>query len=382
MKWNIFAKRTGTICLLSYFLIVVCSCVKNETEPITLRPSQHISIPIISSVPPSTFCIRYLETDDDELVYYLDRDRNRIIIYSIRTLDKVKELKFLNEGDQGVGTITGFSILSQDSIILSSLGKPWFYLINENGIIIQKIDFRWDNDSQEAVYTPLSSKHNSEVYKYKDNLYFLQQLYQATTLARNYKVVAEYNLSNRRGVLTDFYFPKDYFDNGRLLDVASLAFDGQDKLVYSLRGSHYLYVYNVNTKLTNKVEAVSEYLDDFKIVEGNSPLDYFEYIVKNGGYESIIFDKYRNLFYRIVRLKPNDLSTIKKNELQNAVDFPDRFSIIVFDKDLIKMSETVLDGNYYNIYNFFVGKEGLYISNNNPSNPNYDEDMLQFEVLK
>ena len=58
------------------------------------------------------------------------------------------------------------------------------------------------------------------------------------------------------------------------------------------------------------------------------------------------------------------------------------FSVIVFDKDFNIIGETKFPGNKYFYKMSFVGRDGLYISENNLANPEFDENKLVFACFK
>lgn len=91
-----------------------------------------------------------------------------------------------------------------------------------------------------------------------------------------------------------------------------------------------------------------------------------------------MYDKYRDVYYRIAEL-PYELK-------QNESPFDDprgrKFSIIILDKDLDIIGETKFPGNKYFYRMSFVGRDGLYISENNLANPEFDENKLVFACFK
>lgn len=58
------------------------------------------------------------------------------------------------------------------------------------------------------------------------------------------------------------------------------------------------------------------------------------------------------------------------------------FSVIIFNKDLRIIGETKFSENKYDNRISFVGRDGLYISENNLANPEFDEDKLVFACFK
>jgi hypothetical protein len=91
-----------------------------------------------------------------------------------------------------------------------------------------------------------------------------------------------------------------------------------------------------------------------------------------------MYDKYRNVYYRFVE-HPCELA---KDE--GYMDEPKarEFSVIILDKDFQIIGETKFPGNKYFIRMSFVGRDGLYISENNLANPDFDEDKLVFACFK
>ena len=57
------------------------------------------------------------------------------------------------------------------------------------------------------------------------------------------------------------------------------------------------------------------------------------------------------------------------------------FSIIILNKDYEIIGETKFPGNTYAHHLCFVGKKGLYISENNENNPQFDENKLVFRCF-
>ncbi|MEQ3153296.1 DUF4221 family protein [Phocaeicola vulgatus] len=58
------------------------------------------------------------------------------------------------------------------------------------------------------------------------------------------------------------------------------------------------------------------------------------------------------------------------------------FSVIVLNADFEIIGETKFPGKKYFYKMSFVGKEGLYISENNLANPQFDENKLVFTCFK
>ena len=95
-------------------------------------------------------------------------------------------------------------------------------------------------------------------------------------------------------------------------------------------------------------------------------------------YWHIMYDKYRDVYYRFAEM-PYKLAS---NESPYDEPKGKEFSIIVLNADFEIIGETKFPGKKYFYKMSFVGKEGLYISENNLANPQFDENKLVFTCFK
>ena len=91
-------------------------------------------------------------------------------------------------------------------------------------------------------------------------------------------------------------------------------------------------------------------------------------------YSHLMYDKYRKVFYRFALMPDDNIKPFSNNPHQS-------FSIIILNKDYEIIGETKFPGNTYAHHLCFVGKKGLYISENNENNPQFDENKLVFRCF-
>ena len=91
-----------------------------------------------------------------------------------------------------------------------------------------------------------------------------------------------------------------------------------------------------------------------------------------------MYDTYRDVYYRFAEM------ACEVGPGEYPLDDPKarEFSVIVFDKDFNIIGETKFPGNKYFYKMSFVGRDGLYISENNLANPEFDENKLVFACFK
>ena len=123
--------------------------------------------------------------------------------------------------------------------------------------------------------------------------------------------------------------------------------------------------------------AKSHYLPHVRPVSQNLQIDLFKTIHDRGlqpHYHHLMYDKYRKVFYRFALMPDDNIKPFSNNPHQS-------FSIIILNKDYEIIGETKFPGNTYAHHLCFVGKKGLYISENNENNPQFDENKLVFRCF-
>ena len=59
-----------------------------------------------------------------------------------------------------------------------------------------------------------------------------------------------------------------------------------------------------------------------------------------------------------------------------------KFSIIILDKSLNIIGETLFPNYTYNPKLILILKDGIYICNSNPQNPDFSDDVLSFQKFE
>ena len=115
-----------------------------------------------------------------------------------------------------------------------------------------------------------------------------------------------------------------------------------------------------------------------KLAEAGNLIQTVTGFRENPLYTHVLYDKYRNVYYRFVEL-PYELQ-----DDESPFEEPKgrEFSVIVFDRNFQIIGETKFPGGKYFYKMSFVGRDGLYISENNLANPEFDEDKLVFACFK
>lgn len=153
----------------------------------------------------------------------------------------------------------------------------------------------------------------------------------------------------------------------------SRSFDGQ-RFVYSFIYDESVYVANIAHDSIRKVSVKSEYIDQVQLPDELTAqaIDFCQ----NAMYGDLIYDPYREVFYRIAYPSTTIEKGVKAMEL---IEYGRKtFSIIILDKELNKLGETLFPNYTYNSRQLLVLPDGLYICNSHFMNPDFNDDILSF----
>ena len=109
----------------------------------------------------------------------------------------------------------------------------------------------------------------------------------------------------------------------------------------------------------------------------------FEGACEHAEYGNLLYDKYRNVYYRVAFPQTDVPHDLKDREYMDLLVYGRKtFSILVLDKNLDIIGETQFPDYTYNPMMMFVHKDGLYISASHPFNEDYSDDWLYFQCFE
>lgn len=320
---------------------------------------------------------------DRNWLFNVNHTNNEIQLYDLDSKVLVKRMIFDLEGPEGVEYISGIHVQSLDSIFLFGYPMQNLQLTDTAGRINANYKYEPPLGYTAAFvhnahynYTPILSgdkllvntKFGADLRKLSDD--------SLSTKSFSYTI----DLKNSEVSLLPIKWPKGYNESGpKLLDF-SMATDGE-KLVYSLLADHNLYVADLEGNPIGTVEAKSQFVDQVfpSFNEATDRFSTMKYALASDRYERILYDQYRGVFYRFVFPKVEVQNEEEINQLRR---FPRKFAVMILDKELNVLGETLMPENTYYPGNSFVGKAGLFISISHPENPKNVEDLMSFEVFK
>lgn len=254
--------------------------------------------------------------------------------------------------------------------------------MNLEGKFIDKFTATIEGDNS-SVINHASRTRMPDVY-HKRKLYFLvipnKDFSNSAMFDESTKLELEFDVNTRKSSFKNVLYPTTYRDQiwGMSHAIPCRVMNAKGQFIYSFGIDPLLYVTDFNT--TQSYNAKSDYIDEIKPFDKKGGLDANKnYFIETPYYGEILYDSYRNVYYRFARRE------IPITDSQGNINIWENkpCSIIILDEQFQKIGETLLEPNKsYYPRDSFIGKKGLYISNNHPQNPALDENKLKFTIFK
>lgn len=371
------------------FSIILVACQSTREDICFLEPSQDS---LIFELNPKTsmfikeLCL-YTDKKGKEYLTFQNNIEPEILWYDINSQNHVKTIELEREGSNGVGLFCGYYINSEDEIYIPEMMRPMINVVNSKGEIIRKIKYEKTSLGKSAIPFMCSRFPYRSIYFLDDRMY-IPQTPNMTLIDAMKDSPVTLILDTVSNSLVEFKirFPEVMSSEelkGNTLGVESyysICYNEKD-FVYSFFFDEDIYVVSLDGNIQNKIRVKSKYLED--VYNGKkTPANFAKALCSIPMYGNLIYDKYREVYYRFV-YPETDLGE------ENYVDIwqlgRSKFSIIILDKEFNILGETLLPENTYASSLFFIRKDGLYISTSFVKNPHYNDDQLcfrRFDLVK
>ncbi len=378
-------KNVNSFVLISVLFFWACGEGNNEkSKTFLLESIDQIALEIDETTPNFSMGLQYFLDSKNEWVFNINWNTNSLQMYDLSEGTLMKTIPFEKEGDQGVGELMAFHVHALDSIFLFPFQGASFSLVDGSGNLIKRFKYNLPENHTAGFVHNISFVSPPIIQggqiNFKTRPAIIDNYREMTNeMLASSKLSFKLDLETLDTELLMHHYPSDYLENGfKRFEFSRAA--GAGKVVYSFFGDHQLYWASDFNSPLEKVEAKSEYLNEklplFPI--DGAFLESQKYSNASSRYDNLIYDPYREVFYRFAY---PDLDVNTEEEVRALRNNPGPFVIMVFDKDLKLLTETYFKGGKYLPLNAFVGKKGLYLSTNNPDNPAIQEDLMGFEVF-
>jgi hypothetical protein len=383
IEMNIF--QQNLIVTIAIFILTGCQRSTNYENSYTLQVDSSMEIPLREESRNLSLCIQYFVQNGRHYLATINEIARSVEIYNVgdSTLENV--IRIVQEGENALFHMTGFVVGSLDSVYVLTPMPKMIGLVNGKGEVQKIYSYNLDSDGRETVPTIGTGTYMAIL---NDSILFLNQEYRfhqsqgiMTDSARRKSRVCV-ALNTITGICNSFELTYPEELTGR--DVSGMK-------VIRILGYKDTFIYNFG--IVNALFLTTDHLNFTRHpIETNYGLkfntEHWKYISDmlsgmkadrlHDRIINLIYDTYRECYYIVVKQREKDGS--ESIDLMTEEIYPHCF-IVILDKSLKHMGEVFLPDNHYSCQMMFVAPEGLYISEDHPNNPDFDEDFMRFRLF-
>ncbi len=298
--------------------------------------------------------------------------KNAFDFYSLDdgTLQKSLEFDYMGpNGSKGSG-VGGIISLNNENLLINSRGASELMEVNMEGKVLRRYKLA-DFQSIVKVYSDNGTLN-------KDNLVYFTGSFKGYVFTELKGKPWKYRLNLETEDLKSLIrYPEEF--SGIFLGPQIVPSDAffEDHIIVVYPISSDIYIYDLDGNEIERINVQSEWVNQKTPPMSVPSFDlYDQHILLNPLYSAIIFDNYRDLFYRIILLP------FEKEDLQNNQFHPFRnrpgFVLQVISRDFQLLHEQIMRDCQHEANDHFVSRDGLYISENHLKNMDQDESLFRF----
>lgn len=324
-----------------------------------------------------------IEDDNQEYLLGTNLMLNRIEMFNLSTGEYEKTIKTNTPLELNQSPLMEAQIISLDSIVLFGFGGR-MVIMNEAEETIDHWDFSKLITPSDTL-SGVGALNNSESFFFQNNSVYIraQPPFNWDQNVEFYKSPFMIEFDFRKDKVISYLgkFPelitsdsKYYFYNDYKFSWIQSA-QNPYQLIISYRRSDCLQIFDLKTEEILYISAKSKYLNEFELIPRNGESqDVRKILVTQGTYQNLLYDKFRNVYYRIVS-HSQPFKNEQTDSVNNAAIRP--FSIIILDENLRYLGETVIDKyEKYSYANPTISTKGILF-------PVYDNDenVVTFDII-
>jgi hypothetical protein len=363
-----------------------CMSKSKYEERYTLSPGSDLVIPLKENSRNFSSCIQYFIQNGTSYLAVKNDNTNSIGIYNLDNKELSNLIKIQTEGENMLFNMTGFLMFSLDSVYAITSMPKMIGLVNSYGEVLKKISYDMDINGRHTVPTLAFGRYHAIL---KGSTLFLSQEYRThstsgiltDSVRMTSYICVSVNVNNGECVSSELTYPEELIgkDVSGMEVTRTIGYDGT--FIYHFGIIEALFLTKDHQKF-KKVPLETNYYLRFEEIHFPYIYDMINGVksmLEHDKVYSILYDQYREIYYIIVRKR--------ENRFEGESDFMTKFMyphslIIILDKDFKHLGELVLPENQYSCQMVFVAPEGLYISDDHPNNPDFDEDFMRFRLFK
>ena len=369
------------ILLFNFFLLFSC---KNQSESFHVqlkKTGEEIAFELDNRTKSNSRALfLYTDKEGKEYLTFQGYASNEIIFYDFESKKLAFKIKPEIDGNNGIGMTLGYKILNMDSIFFTNGEIEEIALIDTTCKLKEK--FVYDETIEKV---PLRRSYSTSFY-YRPIYKIENKLYAVSRCNRKSKinpVSFTIDLETKEIKHLPFEYPKLQTKINPAKTAGSENYFSREyngtHFIYSFSYEEDIYIASIDHKTITRKSIKSRYIDKLEPLNdfGNVTL---RDLCEHAEYGNLLYDKYRNVYYRIVFPQTEVPIDLKDREYMDLLDYGRKcFSIIILDKDFSIIGETLFPDYTYNPTMAFIREDGLYISASHAFSENYSDDWLKFQ---
>ncbi len=372
-------KKKWYLLILSYWII---SCSQNINKKArTQFTLQKVDNATIKNIPDNNYFAYMTYVLDQGKHTYLIRDNynaNAYLVYDWSQKKLIKKTYFKYEGTNGISYFLGAAIfpIQTDSLVITTV-TGMTYITKNDSIMFRQRNMLGNNNYRSYGLNPYKPQ------KIKNEIFFWRAADHLPTEKAYYQdpLYFKYNMQTHKISPLNIVLPP-VFDNQKWSSFQTDSYftKKNDQLIIGFAAIPTLYIYNPKAnKVTDTIHPdYGSFTKQTKAIADDDENEAKK-LKQTEFYNNIEYDPYRDVFYRFY-FTPSKKTTGLTNKFDFWTSMP--FVIQVLNNKFKLIAEKKLPEKHYNLRDYFVTQEGLWLSANHPDNPDYNEDELHFELFK
>lgn len=333
-----------------------------------------------------SYSTRIDQHGSEEWFSFINRMTNALYVYDNKTNELLNVIEMEKEGPDGVGelTIASHVMLANGGALVFNIWLGTLFDVSPEGKVRKKYPIR--NYKMESAMSNPEPSQRAPLQLVGDDLYIVCSIDSYQTDYSDIYTMMVYNLSDEefRSVYT---LPDDY-NSGYW----GAVFKYMPSFDYNEKTGNMVMSYPIDPNIYEmglSGEEVSRHYESSSEIAEMPPLradinygkqkdhgvadpEQREYSFTTSDFAKIMYDKYRNVYYRIAYIRP---SVERYRGGDKVIDF----SVSILDENFVKIGERKFSGETYSLTLVLVGEEGLFIGRDDIYAQ--DEDYLPVSVF-
>jgi len=319
----------------------------------------------------------------DTLIQMNYANRNGFNLFNLKNKNFIREINLENGGPNGVGLTQAFYYKSMDSLYL--FNQTQIVQIDDNKQITKIFDVKGDYDK---LWYPINVSNGAEAFTFDNKLFFGKNDFEKMTSNRYYQadLLMSFDLTTKERKQYNINFPDTYLDKCWQMNQADFSYakhlNDTGKVVFSFCANENLFIFDITKNKITSVKKLDypdiDEIESINCEDTKYPSRERQHYLEQPNFKYLIADKHRNVYYRLIKKEINEADAAKyKNQTRKALYRSD-YILQVLDQEFQPIAQQELKSPNFLVHDFFVAKDGLYISLNNPLKADFDENTLTY----